>query len=136
MIEKWKSDYEKCKTESSQRLKAYETMLKSKESSEAQQVRGLVGRALEYGSLDMQSSDIIILWTIYILGINVEILRLTIDNINTELQQSGILEKAKHLGNILKLEKEIEEFKELLRSQYERMKKRRESREKDLSYVS
>lgn len=137
IIEDWKKRYNKNRVASSQRLKTYETMIESKESSEAQQVRGLVGKVIEYDSLARQSKDIFTLLTIQILGVHVEILRLTVDNINIKLKQSGILEKAKDIGDIKKLKEKLEKTTKLLKELYEQGKQMEESYKKNkVFYIS
>ena len=114
-------------------IENYDSILKSKVSSEAQKVKALLGKMFEYDRLERLSSQLSILYILQMFAFKVEVLKISIGSINEQLVQSAILEKAKGIEDI---EKKIEKLMILLKAQYESTKKIGEDRKKDLSYVS
>jgi hypothetical protein len=114
-------------------IENYDSILKSKASSEAQRVKALLGKMFEYDRLERLSSQLSILYILQMFAFKVEVLKISINSINEKLVQSAILEKAKGIEDI---EKKIEKLMILLKAQYESTKKIGEDRKKDMSYVS
>ncbi|MDH5483253.1 MAG: hypothetical protein OEY22_10335 [Candidatus Bathyarchaeota archaeon] len=114
-------------------IENYDGILKSKASSEAQKVRALLGKTLEYDRLERLSSQLSILYILQMFAFKVKVLKISIDSIKEQLAQSEILEKAKGIEDV---EKKIDRLMILLETQYESMTKIEEDRKKDVSYVS
>lgn len=117
----------------SKQTETFESVLKSGESSEAQKVKALLGRMLEYDRLERLSSQLSLLYILQIFAFKAKVVKISIDNINEQLAKSGILEKTKDIEDT---KKNIDKLTILLEAQYEAMKKIGENRKKDLSYVS
>lgn len=113
-------------------IEAYEKVLKSKESSEAERVKATLGRMIQYDRLEGLSSQLSLLYILQMFAFKVKILQISIDNIKEQLSKSGFLETTK---DILDIKKNIDTLTILLEAQYEAMKQIGENRE-DLSYVS
>lgn len=113
-------------------IDAYEKVLKSKESSEAQRVRAMLGRTLEYDRLETLSSQLSLLYILQMFAFKVKILQISVENIREQLAKSGFLEKTKDIEDI---KKNFDTLTILLEAQYEAIKQIGENR-KDLSYVS
>lgn len=116
-----------------EQMEAYESILESKESSEAQKVKALLWRMLEYDRLERLSSQLSILYILQMFAFKAKVLRISIDNINEQLVKSGILDKTKDIEDA---KKNIDRLTILLEAQYEAMNRIGENRKKDLSYVS
>ncbi len=125
--------FDESKHFASKQIETCEKVLQSKESSESQKVKALLGRKLEYDRLERLSSQLSLLYILQIFAFKVKILKISIDNINEQLARSGILEKTKDIEDI---RKNIDTLTILLEAQYNAMKDIGENRAKDLSYVS
>jgi hypothetical protein len=123
---------EENKHSASNQIDAYEKVLRSKESSEAQKVRAMLGRTLEYDRLETLSSQLSLLYILQMFAFKVKILQISVENIKEQLAKSGFLEKTKDIEDI---KKNFDTLTILLEAQYEAMKQIGENR-KDLSYVS
>jgi hypothetical protein len=116
----------------SNQIDAYDKVLRCKESSEAQRVRAMLGRTLEYDRLETLSSQLSLLYILQMFTFKVKILQISVENIKEQLAKSGFLEKTKDIEDI---KKNFDTLTILLEAQYEAMKQIGENR-KDLSYVS
>lgn len=114
-------------------IENYDSISKSKASSEAQKVKALLGKMFEYDRLERLSSQLSILYILQMFAFKVKVLKISINSINEQLVQSAILKK---VAGIEDVEKKIEKLMILLKAQDESMKKIGEDRKKDLSYVS
>jgi hypothetical protein len=120
------------KQATSAQIEAYEKVLKSKESTEAQRVRATLGRTIEYDRLEGLSTQLSLLYILQMFVFKVKILQISVDNIKEQLAKSGFLEKTKDIEDI---KKNIDTLTILLEAQYEAMKQIGENRG-NLSYVS
>lgn len=120
------------KHSASNKIDAYEKVLRSRESSEAQRVRAMLGRTLEYDRLETLSSQLSLLYILQMFAFKVKILQISVENIREQLAKSGFLEKTKDIEDI---KKNFDKLTILLEAQYEAIKQIGENR-KDLPYVS
>jgi hypothetical protein len=125
--------FEESKEASSRQTAVYEQTLLSNEASEAQKVKALIGKTFELDRLERLSAQLSLLYTLQIFAFKVKVLEITVENINEQLAQSGILEK--HL-EIEGIKKNIDALKILVEAQYEALQDIREKENKDLRYVS
>jgi hypothetical protein len=119
------------KTASNQTI-AYEQILQSKEASEEQKAKALIGKTLELDRLERLSSQLSLLYTLQIFAFKVKVLEITVSNINGQLVQSGILQKNTELEDI---KKNIDALKILVEAQYKSMKEIREDQGNNLTYI-
>jgi len=124
---------EESRETASKQTAVYEQILQSKEASEAQKVKALIGKTIELDRLERLSSQLSLLYTLQIFAFKVKVLEITVENISGQLARSGILEK--HL-EIEGIKKNIDSLKILVEAQYEALKDIRETQNKDLQYVS
>ena len=120
------------KHSASVQIGAYESVLKSKKSSEAQRVRAMLGRMIEYDRLEGLSSQLSVLYMLQMFAFKVKILQISVENVKEQLAKSGFLEKTKDIDDV---KKNINALTILLEAQYEAMKQIGKNR-KDMSYVS
>jgi hypothetical protein len=124
--------FEESKETASKQTAVYEQILRSKEASEAQKVKALIGKTFELDRLERLSAQLSLLYTLQIFAFKVKVLEITVENINEQLARSGILEK--HL-EIEGIKKNIDALKILVEAQYEALKDIREKQNKDLQYI-
>jgi hypothetical protein len=124
--------FEESRETASKQTAVYEQVLLSKEASEAQKVKALIGKTFELDRLERLSAQLSLLYTLQIFAFKVKVLEITVENINAQLAQSGILEK--HL-EIEGIKKNIDALKILVEAQYEALKDIREKQNKDLQYI-
>ena len=120
------------KETASKQTTAYEQILQSKEASEEQKAKALMGKTLELDRLERLSSQLSLLYTLQIFAFKVKVLEISVSNINEQLVQSGILQKSTELEDI---KKNINALKILVEAQYESMKEIREDQSNNLTYI-
>jgi hypothetical protein len=123
---------EESKKTASKQTTAYEKILQSKEASEEQKVKALMGKTLELDRLERLSSQLSLLYALQIFAFKVKVLEITVSNINEQLVKSGILQKSTELEDI---KKNIGELKILVEAQYKSMKEIREDQGNNLTYI-
>jgi hypothetical protein len=124
--------FEESKQMASKQTAVYEQILLSKEASEAQKVKALIGKTFELDRLERLSAQLSLLYTLQIFAFKVKVLEIAVDNINEQLARSGILEKHMEIEGI---KKNIDALKILVEAQYESLKDIREKQNKDLQYI-
>ena len=124
--------FEESKETASKQTAVYEQILLSKEASEAQKVKALIGKTFELDRLERLSAQLSLLYTLQIFAFKVKVLEIAVDNINEQLARSGILEKHMEIEGI---KKNIDALKILVEAQYESLKEIREKQNKDLQYI-
>ena len=125
--------FEESKEMASKQTAVYEKILLSKEASEAQKVKALIGKTFELDRLERLSAQLSLLYTLQIFAFKVKVLEIAVDNINEQLARSGILGKSMEIEGI---KKNIDALKILVEAQYESLKEIREKQNKDLQYIS
>jgi len=125
--------FEESKEMASIQTAVYEKILLSKEASEAQKVKALIGKTFELDRLERLSAQLSLLYTLQIFAFKVKVLEIAVDNINEQLARSGILGKSMEIEGI---KKNIDALKILVEAQYESLKEIREKQNKDLQYIS
>ena len=124
--------FEESKEMASKQTAVYEQILLSKEASEAQKVKALIGKTFELDRLERLSAQLSLLYTLQIFAFKVKVLEIAVGNINEQLARSGILEKHMEIEDI---KKNIDALKILVEAQYESLKEIREKQNKDLQYI-
>jgi hypothetical protein len=111
---------------------ACEKIIQSKEASEDQKTKALMGKTLELSRLERLSSQLSLLYALQIFAFKVKVLEITVGNINEQLGKSGLLEKSKEIEDI---KKNIAELKILVEAQYKTMKDIKEDQGNNLTYI-
>src|SRR4030042_5446672 len=81
--------FEESKETAARQTAAYEQILLSKEASEAQKVRALIGKGFELDRLERLSAQLSLLYTLQIFAFKVKVLEIAVDNIDEQLARSG-----------------------------------------------
>lgn len=116
----------------SKQTKKYELVLNSKESTEEQRTRALLGKALMLDRLERISSQLSLLYMLQIFAFKVKVLEVSVNNINEQLVKSGALEKGAELEVI---KKNIASLKILVEAQYKSLTDIRDNQNQDLTYI-
>jgi hypothetical protein len=124
--------FEESKETASKQTAVYEKILRSKEASEAQKVKALIGKTFELDRLERLSAQLSLLYTLQIFAFKVKVLEIAVGNINEQLARSGILGKNMEIEGI---KKNIDALKILVEAQYESLKDISEKQNKDLQYI-
>jgi hypothetical protein len=123
---------EENKEKAAKQTTACEKIIQSKEASEDQKTKALMGKTLELSRLERLSSQLSLLYALQIFAFKVKVLEITVGNINEQLGKSGLLEKSKEIEDI---KKNIAELKILVEAQYKTMKDIKEDQGNNLTYI-
>jgi hypothetical protein len=123
---------EENKEKAAKQTTAYEKIIQSKEATEDQKTKALMGKTLELSRLERLSSQLSLLYALQIFAFKVKVLEITVGNINEQLGKSGFLEKSKEIEDI---KKNIAELKILVEAQYKTMKDIKEGQGNNLTYI-
>ena len=125
---------EENKEKAAEQTTAYDKILQSKEASEEQKTKALMGKTFKLDRLERLSAQLSLLYALQIFAFKVKVLEITVDKINEQLGKSGILEKSKEIEDI---KKNIDELKILVEAQYKAMKEIKEdqSSNNNLTYI-
>jgi len=123
---------EESKEAAAKQAPIYEQILLSKDASEAQKAKALVGKALELDRLERLSAQLSLLYTLQIFAFKVKVLDIEVSNIDEQLEKSGVLEKHMEIEGI---KKNIDALKILVEAQYESLKEIRANQYKNLQYI-
>ena len=116
----------------SKQTKKYELVLNSKDTTEEQRTRALLGKALMLDRLERISSQLSLLYMLQIFAFKVKVLEVSVNNINEQLVKSGALEKGAELEVI---KKNIASLKILVEAQYKSLTDIRDNQNQDLTYI-
>ena len=125
--EKWLEESKRRHELVTERLRTYERIMDSKESSEAQNVKAFLQKVIVLESEERKTYELIILSDILVLANYVEIIHFGIMRLEDEFE--GV-EEMKERKN------EIDNLVKLLKTYYADVQKIRESRTEALDYVS
>jgi ribosomal protein S8E len=124
--------FDETKETASKHIAAHEQLLQSKEASQEQKLKAFMGKTLELDRLERLSSQLSLLYALQIFAFKVKVLEISVNNINEQLAQSGVLRKGTELEDI---KKNIDALKILVEAQYKSMKEIREDQSKNLTYI-
>jgi hypothetical protein len=116
----------------SKQTKKYELVLNSKDTTEEQRTRALLGKTLMLDRLERISSQLSLLYMLQIFAFKVKVLEVSVNNINEQLVKSGALEKGAELEVI---KKNIASLKILVEAQYKSLTDIRDNQNTDLTYI-
>jgi hypothetical protein len=124
--------FDETKERASKHIAAHEQLLQSKEASEEQKIKAFMGKTFELDRLERLSSQLSLLYALQIFAFKVKVLEISVDNINEQLAQSGLLQQNTELEDI---KKNINALKALVEAQYKSMKEIRENQSNNLTYI-
>ena len=120
------------KESSTKQLAMYEQLLKSSEATQEQKTKAFIGQSLDLYRLERLNSQLSLLYTLQIFAFKVKVLEVSVEKINGQLVESGVLQKS---GEVEDIKKNIDALKILIEAQYESMKEINETQVKNLGYI-
>ena len=123
---------EESKEASVKQSAVYEQLLDSPEASQEQRIKAFVGKTLELDRLERLNSQLSLLYELQIFAFKVKVLEVSVDKINEQLVQSGVLQKS---GEVEDIKKNIDALKILIEAHYESMKEINERQNVNLGYI-
>jgi hypothetical protein len=125
-------DVDATKEASAKQAANYEALLSSPEASLEQKIKAFVGKTVELDRLERLNSQLSLLYSLQIFAFKVKVLEVSIEKINSQLVQSGVLQKT---GEVEDIKKNIDALKILIEAHYESMKEINERQNKNLGYI-
>lgn len=133
--EEWLTDFIKRENEASTKMQIY-LRLQTKDSSELEKVKGLVGQESLYESGDRRGYDLLLMNDLHVLAEYVNVYRALIDRLDKELEESGIREMLEDVKTIKELVETIKELKERAETATKEANKTEKEMKEKLSYIS
>lgn len=110
----------------------YEQLQQSPGATQEQKMKAFIKKTLELDRLERLNSQLSLLYSLQIFAFKVKVLEVSLDKINQQLVQSGVLQSS---GELEDIKKNIDALKILVEAQYESLKEINESQNKNLSYI-
>jgi hypothetical protein len=123
---------EETKQASTKQTATYEQLQASPDASSEQKMKAYIRKTLELERLERLSSQLSLLYSLQIFAFKVKVLEVSIEKINQQLVQSGVLQKT---GEVEDIKKNIDALKILIEAHYESMKEINETQNKNLGYI-
>src|SRR4030042_5248077 len=110
----------------------YEQLLQSPEATQEQKIKAFIRKIVELDRLERLNSQLSLLYTLQIFAFKVKVLEVSVEKINGQLVESGVLQKS---GEVEDIKKNIDALKILIEAHYESMKEINETQNKNLGYI-
>jgi hypothetical protein len=110
----------------------YEQLLASPEASQEQKIKAYLRKTMELDRLERLNSQLTLLYSLQIFAFKVKVLEVSVDKINQQQVQSGVLQKT---GEVEDIKKNIDALKILIEAHYESMKEINDTQNKNLGYI-
>jgi hypothetical protein len=110
----------------------YEQITQSPEASQEQKIKAFIKKTRYLDQLEGLNSQLSLLYMLQIFAFKVKVLEVTVDNINDQLEKSGVLTKTAEIESI---KTNIDSLKILIEAQYESMKEIHDTQNKTLDYI-
>jgi hypothetical protein len=95
-------------------------------------MKAFVRKTIELERLERLNSQLSLLYSLQIFAFKVKVLEVSVEKINKQLVQSGILQKT---GEVEDIKKNIDALKILIEAHYESMKEISETQNQNLGYI-
>jgi hypothetical protein len=110
----------------------YEQLIGSPEASQEQKIKAFIRKTVELERLERLNSQLSLLYSLQIFAFKVKVLEVSVEKINQQLVQSGVLQKT---GEVEDIKKNIDALKILIEAHYESMTEINETQNKNLGYI-
>ncbi len=110
----------------------YEQITQSPEASQEQKIKAFTKKTRYLDQLEGLNSQLSLLYMLQIFAFKVKVLEVTVDNMNDQLEKSGVLTKTAEIESI---KTNIDALKILIEAQYESMKEIHDTQNKTLDYI-
>jgi hypothetical protein len=123
---------DEAKEASIKRQALYEQLQQSTEATQEQKIKAFIRKTMELERLQRLNSQLSLFYSLQIFAFKVKVLEVSVEKINTQLVQSGVLQKS---GEVEDIKKNIDALKILIEAHYESMKEINETQNKNLGYI-
>jgi hypothetical protein len=110
----------------------YEQLLQAPEATQEQKIKAFIRKTIELDRLERLNSQLSLLYSLQIFAFKVKVLEVSVEKINSQLIQSGVLQKT---GEVEDIKQNIDALKILIEAQYESMKEIHETQNQNLGYI-
>ncbi len=125
-------DVDETKEASVKRQALYEQLQQSPEATQEQKIKAFIRKTIELDRLERLNSQLSLLYSLQIFAFKVKVLEVSVEKINSQLVQSGVLQKT---GEVEDIKKNIDALKILIEAHYESMKEINNTQNENLGYI-
>jgi hypothetical protein len=123
---------EETKEASSKQQAIYEQLLQAPEATQEQKIKAFIRKTIELNRLERLNSQLSLLYSLQIFAFKVKVLQVSVEKINNQLIESGVLQKS---GEVEDIKRNIDSLKILIEAQFESMKEINDKQNQNLGYI-
>jgi hypothetical protein len=123
---------EETKEASSKQQAIYEQLLQAPEATQEQKIKAFIRKTIELERLERLNSQLSLLYSLQIFAFKVKVLQVSVEKINNQLVESGVLQKS---GEVEDIKRNIDALKILIEAQFESMKEINDKQNQNLGYI-
>jgi hypothetical protein len=123
---------EETKEASSKQQAIYEQLLQAPEATQEQKIKAFIRKTIELDRLERLNSQLSLLYSLQIFAFKVKVLQVSVEKINNQLIESGVLQKS---GEVEDIKRNIDSLKILIEAQFESMKEINDKQNQNLGYI-
>ncbi len=123
---------EETKEASSKQQAIYEQLVQAPEATQEQNIKAFIRKTIELERLERLNSQLSLLYSLQIFAFKVKVLQVSVEKINNQLVESGVLQKS---GEVEDIKRNIDALKILIEAQFESMKEINDKQNQNLGYI-
>jgi hypothetical protein len=123
---------EETKEASSKQQAIYEQLIQAPEATQEQKMKAFIRKTIELDRLERLNSQLSLLYSLQIFAFKVKVLEVSVEKINNQLVESGVLQKS---GEVEDIKRNIDSLKILIEAQFESMKEINDKQNQNLGYI-
>ena len=123
---------EETKEASSKQQAIYEQLVQAPEATQEQKIKAFIRKTIELERLERLNSQLSLLYSLQIFAFKVKVLQVSVEKINNQLVESGVLQKS---GEVEDIKRNIDALKILIEAQFESMKEINDKQNQNLGYI-
>jgi len=123
---------EETKEASSKQQAIYEQLLQAPEATQEQKIKAFIRKTIELDRLERLNSQLSLLYSLQIFAFKVKVLEVSVEKINNQLVESGVLQKS---GEVEDIKRNIDALKILIEAQFESMNEISDKQNQNLAYI-
>jgi hypothetical protein len=123
---------EETKEASSKQQAIYEQLIQAPEATQEQKIKAFIRKTIELDRLERLNSQLSLLYSLQIFAFKVKVLEVSVEKINNQLVESGVLQKS---GEVEDIKRNIDALKILIEAQFESMKEINDKQNQNLGYI-
>jgi hypothetical protein len=123
---------EETKEASAKQQAIYEQLLQAPEATQEQKIKAFIRKTIELDRLERLNSQLSLLYSLQIFAFKVKVLQVSVEKINGQLIESGVLQKS---GEVEDIKRNIDALKILIEAQFESMNEINDKQNQNLAYI-